>query len=454
MMERSDLGKKLDIALGGLGMKLNYKRTILIGFAFLSICAFWQFYDNEIPKILKYNFNLGETATGAIMALDNVFALFMLPFFGALSDKTDTKFGKRIPYIFIGTVMAITFLTILIQVARPSGNLVFFIVILLLLLISMGIYRSPAVSLMPDLTPAPLRSAGNAVINLMGALGGVFTLVMTIVLLKSADNPADTNYTPLMLSIVILMAVSVCILVLTTREKEIKKQIEKEGGLKSLGEQIEKEENTSDSAKKLPKEVYKSLCFLLMSVAFWYMAYNAVTTAYTRYVEEVWNLRDGGYATTLLIATVAAVLSYIPIGFISGIIGRKKTILGGVVIMTICYLVAAFMPHYSSSINIFFALIGIGWAAINVNSYPMVVEMSKSGDIGKYTGTYYTFSMAAQVFTPILSGMLLEYISYRTLFPYAVVFSVLAFCSMMMVKHGDVKPPKKENILENFDVDD
>ena len=435
-------------------MKLNYKRTVLIGFAFLSICAFWQFYDNEIPKILKYNFNLGETATGAIMALDNVFALFLLPFFGALSDKTNTKLGKRIPYILTGTIMAVVFLTVLIQFARPSGNLAFFIIVLLLLLISMGIYRSPAVSLMPDLTPAPLRSAGNAIINLMGALGGVFTLVMTILLVKASDDPAKTNYSPLMFSIVLLMAVSILILVLSIKENAIKKQIEKEGGLGSFGEQIEKENSDNNAGDKLPKDVFRSLCFLLLSVAFWYMAYNAVTTAYTRYVEEVWQLHDGSYATTLLIATVAAVLSYIPIGFISSKIGRKKTILGGVVIMTICYIVAAFMPHYSSSINIFFALIGIGWAAINVNSYPMVVEMSKSGDIGKYTGTYYTFSMAAQVFTPILSGILLEYVSYRTLFPSAVFFSCLAFCTMMMVKHGDVKPPKKDSILENFDVDD
>ncbi|WP_022775017.1 MFS transporter [Butyrivibrio sp. AE2015] len=435
-------------------MKLNYKRTILIGFAFLSICAFWQFYDNEIPKILKYNFNLGETATGAIMALDNVFALFMLPFFGALSDKTDTKFGKRIPYILIGTIGAIVFLFLLINVAKPSGNIGFFIVILLLLLISMGIYRSPAVSLMPDLTPAPLRSAGNAIINLMGALGGVFTLVMTMVLIKKVDDSSMTNYSPLMFSIIILMAVSILILVLNIKENKIKSDIEKEGGLHSLGEEIEKESEDVNSGVKLPGDVFKSLAFLLMSVAFWYMAYNAVTTAYTRYVEEVWDLHDGSYAKTLLIATVAAVLSYIPIGAISSRIGRKKTILAGVIIMTFCYIVAAFMPRYSGSINIFFALIGIGWAAINVNSYPMVVEMSRAGDIGKYTGLYYTFSMAAQVFTPILSGILLEHISYRTLFPYAVVFSCLAFCTMMMVKHGDVKPAKKENILENFDVDD
>ena len=434
-------------------MKLNTKRTILIGFAFLSICAFWQFYDNEIPKILKYNFNLGETATGVVMALDNVLALFLLPLFGAVSDRTDSKFGKRMPYILVGTLLAVVFLFTLIMIAKPSGNLTFFIIILLFLLLSMGIYRSPAVSLMPDLTPAPLRSSGNAIINLMGALGGVFTLVMTMLLMKSASDPSLTDYRPLMFSVIILMAVSVLIVYLTINEKKIREQIEKEGGLHSLGEDIE-DNNISAGDGKLPKEVFKSLSFLLMSVAFWFMAYNAVTTAYTRYVAEVWNLHDGGYAKTMLIATGAAVLSYVPIGMISSRIGRKKMILTGVVIMTFCYTVACFMGSYSSSINIFFALLGIGWASINVNSYPMVVEMSKSGDIGKYTGTYYTFSMAAQVLTPILSGFLLEHVSYRTLFPYAVFFSALAFCTMLMVKHGDVKPPKKNSILEHFDVDD
>ncbi len=436
-------------------MKLNYKRTILLGFAFLSICAFWQFYDNEIPKMLKYNFSLGETATGAIMALDNVFALFLLPIFGALSDRTNTRLGKRMPYILCGTSMAVVFLIVLIQVAKTSGNLIFFIAVLLLLLVSMGIYRSPAVSLMPDLTPAPLRSAGNAIINLMGALGGVFTLVMTIFLVKSTDDPSKTNYTPLMFSIVILMVVAILIVFVSIKENKIKSEIEKEGGLQSLGEEIENNNiETTSKGTKLPRDVFKSLAFLLASVSFWFMAYNAVTTAYTRYVEEVWHLTGGGYAKTMLIATGAAVLSYIPIGSLSSKIGRKKTILSGIALMTVCYLIAAFMALYSPSINIFFALIGIGWAAINVNSYPMVVEMSKSGDIGKYTGTYYTFSMAAQVFTPILSGILLEYVSYRTLFPYAVVFSALAFCTMSMVKHGDVKPPKKDKILENFDVDD
>ncbi len=442
-------------------MKLNYKRTILIGLAFLSITAFWQFYDNEIPRILKYSFNLGETATGAVMALDNVFALVLLPFFGILSDKSNSPLGKRMPFIAFGTFLSIALFLILMFVAKPSGSLIFFFAILLLLLVAMGTYRSPAVSLMPDLTPAPLRSSANAVINLMGALGGVFILVMTMLVLNRPDNPADTDYTRLTISLVLCMALSVLVMIFTINENRIKKQIEKEGGLGSLGDKIEGEstpEQTDQAkvnrGKRLPYDVMRSLTFLLVSVAFWYMAYNAVTTAFTRYVSEVWGPEGGGYAGALMVGTVAAVLSYIPIGIISSKLGRKKVILAGVVLMSLCYLLIALMINYSPLLNVFFALIGVGWAAINVNSYPMVVEMSKTGDIGKYTGTYYTFSMAAQVFTPILSGMLLENVSYRTLFPYAFIFSTLAFFTMLMVKHGDSRPEAKKNVLEHFDVDD
>ncbi|SCY21150.1 MFS transporter [Butyrivibrio sp. INlla14] len=446
-------------------MKLNTKRTILIGFAFMSICAFWQFYDNEIPKILKYSFGLGETLTGVVMALDNVLALFLLPLFGTLSDGTDTKYGKRMPYIVVGTIVSTILLTILITVARPSGYIALFVGVLLLLLISMGIYRSPAVSLMPDLTPAPQRSTANAIINLMGTIGGIYILVMIKVLLKEAENPAQTNYIPLMLSLVLFMLVSVLVVFLTIKENKIKEEIHKEGGLHSLGDTFDndaKEDKTDNTerfeegtvTKMMPKEVKRSLWFLLVSVFLWFTAYNAVTTAFSRFVGEVWDLHDNAYATCLLVATVAATLSYIPIAYVSRKIGRKKTILIGISLMAASYVITGLYPHFSASINIFFALVGIGWAAINVNSYPMVVEMSKAGEIGKFTGTYYTFSMAAQVFTPIFSGFLLEHISYRTLFPYAFIFSALAFCTMLMVKHGDVKPPKKGKIIDNFDVDD
>ena len=451
-------------------MKLNYKRTVLIGLAFLSICAFWQMYDSIIPLILQNTFGIGETLTGAIMAADNVLAIFLLPLFGALSDKTDTRFGRRMPFIVTGTVLAVIFLMLL-PIADRQVNVVLFIVSLFALLVSMGLYRSPAVALMPDLTPNKLRSKGNAIINLMGAVGGVYTLIMIKLLVGKGDRP---DYMPLFVSVAAVMVISVGILVITISEKKVKTKVaaeikayEDSTGLKVETEDtieeeqlLEAEKNSSDGnmgktvKMQMPPEVKRSMAFLLASIFLWFTAYNAVTTAFSRYTKVVWHLEGGGFADCLMVATVAAILSYVPIGNLAGRIGRKKTILVGIVLMSICYFAAIFVGQYHGLVNVAFAVIGIGWAAINVNSYPMIVEMSKGSDIGKFTGTYYTFSMAAQILTPILSGFLLENVSYRTLFPYAFVFSVLAFITMTQVRHGDARPDKKKSLLENFDVDD
>lgn len=438
---------------GGFPMKLNYKRTVLIGLAFMSICAFWQMYDNIIPLILQNTFGLGETVTGALMAMDNVLAIFLLPLFGSLSDKVDTPFGKRIPFIAGGTLLATLFLSLL-PYADRTVNLVLFVAALFALLVSMGLYRSPAVALMPDLTPNRLRSKGNAVINLMGAVGGVYALIMIKLLVDSGERP---DYLPLFASIGGLMLVAVIILCVTVREKKVKAKVEAEclaAGEPFGGEMDEEKAQENGGKNPMAADVKRSMMFMLASIFLWYTAYNAVTTAFSRYTRVVWKLEGGSFANCLMVATVAAILSYIPIGNISSRIGRKKTIMGGVVIMSICYLLAALMPNYHPIINLGFACIGIGWAAINVNSYPMIVEMGKGSDIGKFTGTYYTFSMAAQIFTPVASGFLLEHVSYRTLFPYALIFSALAFVTMTQVRHGDVKPVKKDSMLEHFDVDD
>lgn len=429
-------------------MKLNYKRTVLIGLAFLTISAFWQMYDNVIPLILKNTFGLGETVTGAIMAADNVLALFLLPVFGSLSDKVKTPIGRRMPFILGGTVLAFVFIMLL-PFADNTENLILFVVGLFILLIAMGTYRSPAVALMPDLTPKALRSKANAIINLMGAVGGVFTLIMIKILVGKGDRP---NYYPLFTAVGVLMVVGVIVLFFTIRENKLRKEV----GVESEAENEDEDavSNEANVSGPLPKDVKRSLIFILMSVAFWFIAYNAVTTAFSRYATHVWGLEGGGYADCLMIATVAAIISYIPIGAISSKIGRKRTIQIGIVLLGSCFLVAALYPTYHVTMVIFFAIIGFAWAAIGVNSYPMVVEMSKAGDVGKYTGLYYTFSMAAQVITPILSGALLEHVSYRTLFPYSVTFCVLAFITMSQVKHGDSKPIPKKDILENLDVDD
>ncbi len=444
-------------------MKLNYRRTFLIGLAFLSISAFWQMYDNIIPLMLQGTFGLGETVTGFIMAADNVHALFLLPIIASLSDKVDTPMGKRMPFIVGGTLLAV-FFHMLLPSADKSANIVFFIVSLFALLIAMGLYRSPAVALMPDLTPNRLRSKGNAIINLMGAVGGVYTLLMIKLLVGKGEHP---DYLPLFASVAALMVVTVGILALTIREKKVKALVEAQvkayGDPESAAAQDpgeskaafdEEKYSESQGRTSMPGEVKRSMAFLLASIFLWFTAYNAVTTAFSRYTKVVWNLEGGGFADCLMVATVAAIVSYIPIGNIASRIGRKKTILGGIVLMSVCYFAAILVNAYHPAINIAFAAIGIGWAAINVNSYPMIVEMSKGRDIGKFTGTYYTFSMTAQIFTPVLSGFLLENVSYRTLFPYAFVFSALAFATMTQVRHGDVRPDKKKSILENFDVDD
>lgn len=427
-------------------MRLNYKRTFFIGFAFLSISAFWQLYDSLVPLMLKNTFGLGETITGSIMAIDNILALFLLPLFGAFSDKVDTRFGKRTPFIVIGTFFAVVFM-MLIPRADQASNFLLFFISLGLTLLAMGTYRSPAVALMPDLTPKPLRSKANAVINLMGAVGYIFALAIIKLLVKKEDNP---DYTLVFALVALLMVIAVVILIITIREKKLAAELAEQDPAEEAATGQEQRAKTGP----LPADVRKSLLFLLASIFLWFTAYNAVTTAYSRYAGEVWGLKGGDFADSLMVAGAAAIVSYIPIGMIASAIGRKKTIVIGILMMSASYLCGFLFAQYSPWINVVFAFTGIGWSAINVNSYPMVVEMSRSGDVGKYTGYYYTFSMAAQVFTPIFSGFLLENISYRTLFPYAVVFSLLSLCTMIMVKHGDSRPPRRKSRLEHFDVED
>ncbi|MEA4968951.1 MAG: MFS transporter [Candidatus Pelethousia sp.] len=416
-------------------MQLNYKRTILLGLAFFSICAFWQMYDSIIPLILKNTFELGDTVSGFIMSLDNILALFMLPLFGALSDKA----GRRIPFVIGGTALAVVLCIGLPMFDRP-GLLTPFMIALGLLLIAMGTYRSPAVALMPDLTPKPLRSKANAVINLMGALGGVYTLLAIKVLVKQPDGGLP-NYLPLFIAVAAIMVLCVLLLRLTIREDTIEK---------AADEPDKGEEETAGDAS-LATPVRRSLFLILASVALWFMGYNAVTTAFTKYAAVVWGHGVGQASTCLLIATAGAVISYIPIGFIASHIGRKKTILIGAAILAACFAAGGFIAtNFSASLYGIFALIGFAWAAINVNSYPMVVEISKLGSVGKYTGYYYTFSMAAQIVTPTLSGALLEHVGYYTLVPYAALCVALSFVTMSLTRHGDNKPVSKGR-LEAFE---
>ncbi len=424
-------------------MKLNYKRTFFVGLAFMSICAFWQVYDNAVSLILKNTFRVRDSYIGVVLALDNILALFMLPLFGNLSDKTRTRIGRRMPYILGGTAMALVCI-VLMPLAERQHNLVLFFVGLGLVLIAMATYRSPAVALMPDVTPKPLRSQANAVINLMGAVGGMVMLVAMNIFPITGENP---RYGTIFFIEGVIMAVCVAVLFWKIREPALvseRERIEAENGIS------DEDTGVVDAGGKMPKEVFRSLVFILASVFFWYFGYNAVTSSFSRYAEQE---LGGNFALVLLICTVAAIVSYIPVGFIAQRIGRKKTILIGILMLASAFCAGIFFRSVSPLVYIFFALAGMGWAFINVNSYPMVVELSKGSDVGKYTGYYYTVSMASQIFTPVLSNILMEYIGYRTLFPYATFFVLLSFVTMLLVKHGDAKPVAKRG-LEALDADD
>ena len=443
-------------------MKLNNKRTVLVGLAFLSICTFWQMYDSVITKILTETFHLNESITGTIMAADNVLALFLLPLFGGLSDKTNTRLGKRTPYILMGTAAAavlMNFLPVLDNsfAADPTGwKSVLFVVVLGLLLVAMGTYRSPAVALMPDVTPKPLRSKANAIINLMGAVGGIIYLGIAAVMYPNSkiEGLAHVNYQPLFIVVSGIMVAAVIILLLTIREPKLAAE-------NAAYEAAHPEENLAkddgSGTQVLPKEVKRSLGFLLVSISLWFIGYNGVTTWFTVYIGEVMGQGLGGASTCLLVATAGAIVSYIPIGQLAGKIGRKRTIQCGIVLLAACFASGYFLTTSFDSINLImfvvFALVGLAWAAINVNSLPMVVEMCKGSDIGKFTGYYYTFSMSAQVITPIVAGTLLRNVGYWTLFPYAALFVALSGVTMLFVRHGDSKLITKKGI-EAFDVED
>lgn len=522
-------------------MKLNYRRTMLVGFAFFLICAFWQIYDVTIAMTLTSKFGLSQTASGIIMALDNILALFMLPLFGGISDRHKGKSGRRTPFIRTGTIFAVIFLLLLSfadnaqlksieqfskvndpatmeliyeqqkdsvlqtpegvdyklsdlytidefkQLTTESRDkeinqfgrevevnlytryvvparqacaasithnnpkiLVFFIGILLLLLISMATFRTPAVALMPDVTLKPLRSKANAIINLMGNAGGIIVLGIGSVLAISKVKNAYMSYTGVYAIVGGIMLIALIIFLLKVKEPEWVAQMQKE----SIDFGLDKE-NASvnvENHKKLGKAELRSLIFLLASIVFWFFGYNAVTSKYTVYAQ---NVLDKDATTTLLLANVAAIIAYLPVGMIASKIGRKKTILAGVVMLFTAFLVACFMTASSPSwlMSCMFCLAGVAWATINVNSFPMVVEMCTGADVGKYTGYYYTASMAAQSLTPTISGFFMDNVAMTSLFPYASIFVALAFFTMLMVKHGDAKPASKKG-LEALDVDD
>jgi MFS family permease len=397
-------------------MKLNYKQTMLIGLGFFTVSIVWGIYNIAMPIYLK-NLGLSGLEVGTVMTIDNVFAVIFLPIFGALSDKTNTRYGRRMPYLLVGIPLsALAFM--LIPVFRMI--LVPLMVTVIAMNFFMSIYRAPTVALMPDFTPRPLRSKANGVINFMGGVGAVIAFLIGGFLFRTNE------YLPFAVSSVIMIVTIILMYLLIHEPKEI------------VDDKEDRQQASGDAESE--KGSIPSLVFLLLAIFFWFTAYNAVETFFSTFGEEVLNIDKSQSSFMLAVFSAMLVIFSIPSGLLASRIGRKKTILIGITVLFLVFLTMNFTVGLNPYIiYVLLAIGGISWALININSYPMVVEMTSSKGIGKYTGYYYFFSMTAAIVSPILFGYIKDIFGDRFLFVYSSIAMVLAFFFMMLVKHGESK---------------
>ncbi len=555
-----------------MNLKLDYKKTIKVGFAFAIIQCFWVVYDYVIPLLIDNAFGLSNAMRGLIMGLDNLLALFMLPLFGKISDSCKSKYGRRTPFIVLGTLAAIV-LMIFIPVTTASQlkeanvirndletrfiedaafrqekltefyddaesgenkyiskivfdelsgkiskeefvnlttddeagyfnrfakdgmnryindqvynqvtkqhsvRLVFFILVLFLVLVAMGTYRSPAVALMPDVTPKPLRSQANAIINLAGGVGGAIATITYMVGFLINENGYVGIYIANALSMGILL---LCFIKLVNEPKMVDecRRICEEYGITDeddeavdLREQEAEDGVTADKAadeavlsaekQKLKKSKTISFLLILASIFMWFMGYNAVSSNLSIYIVNV--LGCTPFIGTVVSAASMAVsaVAFIPVGMLAVKIGRKKSIMLGLLFATVSF-VCVFLfikPQWGTSVKaimfaLFYLIAGFGLIVVNVNTFPMVVELSSAKDVGKYTGYYYMATMSAQAITPYIGGLFMDHLSNRSLFAYSAVCVIISIVLMALVKHGDSKPLPKKKVYEMMeDVD-
>ena len=468
-------------------LKLNYKRTFIVGFAFFGILLLWQVYDSWCPTFLTELFKeaLGAATieevqylVGIMMALDNLAALIMLPIFGALSDKTHTKIGKRMPYILVGTfccAVAFPFVPVFFHFHNLGGTIAMMAIVVFFAMM----YRNPAVSLMPDITPKPLRSKANGIINIMGYIGGAFATVVGIVFVLSSYLGVDSSNwlngtaniwlieAPFLVASV-LMIISALVLFFLINENKVEEEVKPE---MELGEKLAQVENSvaHDDEKPMSK-ANKIMLFLILGAEFlWFMADNGIGTFMGNYTLYYLHCETSSNMINTIVGGVGSVVGFLIGGILAGKIGRKWTIMSGLGLTTVALLVWLILSlsipvtipeegYNSFPIYLYFiwAIKGFGMSLVHVNSYPMVVELCSSKKVGRFTGFYYASSMAAQTITPVALGslLLLESFSFQLLPVYALVLVAVAAIIFMFVKNIKIKKEKVKKGLEALDVDD
>ena len=468
-------------------LKLNYKRTFIIGFAFFGILLLWQVYDSWCPTFLTELFKeaLGAATieevqylVGIMMALDNLAALIMLPIFGALSDKTHTKIGKRMPYILVGTfccAVAFPFVPVFFHYHNLGGTIAMMAIVVFFAMM----YRNPAVSLMPDITPKPLRSKANGIINIMGYIGGAFATVVGIVFVLSSYLGVDSSNwlngtaniwlieAPFLVASV-LMIISALVLFFLINENKVEEEVKPE---MELGEKLAQVENSvaHDDEKPMSK-ANKIMLFLILGAEFlWFMADNGIGTFMGNYTLYYLHCETSSNMINTIVGGVGSVVGFLICCILAGKIGRKWTIMSGLGLTTVALLIWLILSlsipvtvpsegYNSFPIYLYFiwAIKGFGMSLVHVNSYPMVVELCSSKKVGRFTGFYYASSMAAQTITPVALGtlLLLESFSFQLLPVYALVLVAVAAIIFMFVKNIKIKKEKIKKGLEALDVDD
>ncbi|CAB49189.1 SLC45 family MFS transporter [Pyrococcus abyssi] len=443
-------------------MEFKYWRIFLLGFGFFGISIIWSLYNAYIPIFLQDTFRMSRTVTGFIMTIDNLFAVLLLPFLGALSDMTRTRIGRRKPYILLGAPSA-AIMFALIPIARAHKNLALFMGVIVLMNFFMALFRSPVIAFMPDITPSEKRSQANGIINFMGGLGALLAYLGGKILY-------DINYAYPFYAGAAIMLIANMIVVLFVPEPEqyrvpgegidIKK-IFTETAKKSFGE-------LKENLKDVFASHERSLLAILLAIFFWFIAFNSLETFFTSYVKyHLYGIPIGAEETAVTrqiestgafimgIVSLSFMIFAIPAGFLGAKLGRRKTITLGLIIIVIVlglsYYIGQVQRPSSVSLTdpvivkfmLLFFIAGIGWAMVNVNSLPMVVDMTTEEKVGGYTGLYYFFSQAANLVAPPLAGAFLDLIGYETLIPFAIVFFVLATITVQFVKRGDVKVGRK-----------
>jgi len=400
-------------AVQGIENKLNYKKTFILGFGFFAISITWSVYNAFMPLLLG-NYLKSAALIGFIMTIDNYLALFIQPTVGFYSDKINTRFGRRMPFIMIGMPLAALFMFII-----PNTSSLFGLIFALLFMnLSMSIYRSPVIALMPDITSKPNRSKSNSIINFMGGIGSLIAYFIGGKLYEMNEGyPFILSATLIVFSFIVLF----------TRIKEHRDVLHYE--------EAEEKRNMFQGLGIAFKD--KNTRYLLLAICSWFIGFNGVETFFTKYGQSYLNIRPSEATLTLSFISLSFLIFAIPAGLIGTKIGKKNTIrigvLGAIAFMTALFFVKPGTDNMLLIMRVLFLGIGFSWASININSYPLVADMSPLGLLGTYTGVYYLFSSIANIISPPLLGSLIDLVGYQIVFAYGAFFFGIAFIFISLV---------------------